>query len=48
VLQVGLELDLLEGHGSGEQHVHELAVGGTCRRKWTVYLSFKPGTDVIF
>ena len=28
VLQLGVELDLLEHHGPGEQHVHELAVDG--------------------
>ena len=28
VLQLGVELDLLEHHGAGEQHVHELAVDG--------------------
>lgn len=28
VLQLGVELDLLEHHRAGEQHVHELAVDG--------------------
>ena len=28
VLQLGVELDLLEHHGAGEEHVHELAVDG--------------------
>ena len=28
VLQLGVELDLLEHHGAGKQHVHELAVDG--------------------
>ena len=28
MLQLGVELDLLEHHGAGEEHVHELAVDG--------------------
>ena len=32
VLQFGIELDLLQGHRSGKQHVHELAVAATCER----------------
>lgn len=29
MFQIGFELDSLHGHGSGEQHVHELTVGGS-------------------
>ena len=29
VLELGVELDLLEHHGAGEEHVHELAVDGS-------------------
>lgn len=30
VLQIGAEFDSLHRHRTGEQHVHVLAVGGTC------------------
>jgi hypothetical protein len=30
VFEVGLELDLLQGHRAGKEHVHELAVCATC------------------
>ena len=28
MLQLGVELDLLERHGAGEEHVHELTIDG--------------------
>lgn len=31
VLQLGLELDLFKTDAAGEEQVHELAVGGSCR-----------------
>ena len=32
VFEIGLELDFLQGDRTGKEHVHELAVCGTCEK----------------
>lgn len=45
VLQLGLKLDLLKTDAAGEQKIHELAVGSSCRDTEPDSGEAEPGTQ---